>query len=302
MKMLGTIGLAAVLAATLAGTALAAQAQVGLGTAASYAVLAGETITNTGATTITGDVGLHPGSSVTGFATVTLDGTQHIADAAALQAKNDLVTAYGDAAGRTPVTAVPTELGGTTLTAGVYGSDTLGLTGTLTLDAEGDSGAVFIFQAGSTLITAPDSTVALANGASACNVYWQVGSSATLATATTFKGTILALTSIALQTGATLEGRALARNGAVTLDTNVIDSAACNTSAPAATPTPTTSATATPAPVATIPATDTASSTPAAVTDPVSTPLLVLLVVAGLAFVAAIRLVASRSRSGPPSS
>ena len=262
---------------------------MGLGTAASYAVLAGETITNTGATTITGDVGLHPGSSVTGFATVTLNGTQHVADAAALQAKNDLTTAYGDAAGRTPVTAVATELGGTTLTAGVYGSDTLGLTGTLTLDAAGDSSAVFIFQAGSTLITAPDSSVALIGGASACNVYWQIGSSATLATATSFKGTILALTSIALQTGATLEGRALARNGAVTLDTNVIDSSACAASIPSATPSP--------RPGATVPATDTASSTPAAVTDPVSTPLLVLLVVAGLAFLVAIRLVASRSRS-----
>jgi type VI secretion system secreted protein VgrG len=132
--------------------------------------------------------GLHPGASVTGFDTVTLNGVQHLADAMALKAKDDLVTAYGDAAGRTPVTAVATELGGTTRTAGVYASDTLELTGTLTLDAEGDSGAVFIFQAASTLITAPDSSVVLVNGASACRVYWQIGSSATLDTSTSFKG------------------------------------------------------------------------------------------------------------------
>ncbi len=288
MKNLGTIGLAAVLAAALAGTALAAQAQVGLGTAASFAVLAGETITNTGPTTITGDVGLHPGAAVTGFNTVTLNGAQHVADAVALKAKDDLVTAYGDAAGRGPVTAVPTELGGTTLMAGVYGSDTLGLTGTLTLDAEGDSGAVFIFQAGSTLITAPDSSVALVNGASACNVYWQIGSSATLDTATSFKGTILALTSIGLKTGAALEGRALARNGAVTLDTNVIDSSACAAPTPGATPTA--------GPVGTPPPTDTVRSTPAAVTDPVPMAYLVLLVVGAVAYLATILLVASRSR------
>ncbi len=284
MKILGTIGLAAVLAATLASTALGAQAQVRLGTAASFAVLAGTTITNTGTTTITGDVGLHPGSAVTGFNTVTLNGAQHVADAVALKAKNDLVTAYGDAAGRTPVTAVPTELGSTTLKAGAYGSDTFGLTGTLTLDAENNSGAVFIFQAGSTLITAPGSSVALINGASACNVYWQIGSSATLDTSTSFKGTILALTSIGLKTGATLEGRALARNGAVTLDTNVINSSAC------AAPTPTAR------PVGTPPPTDTAPSMPAAVIDPVPTAVLVLIVLAAVAFLVAVRLVASRSR------
>ena len=128
------------------------------------------------------------------------------------------------------MTTVATELGGQVLTSGVYDSaaGTLGVTGTLTLDAEGDSQAVFIFHAASTLITAPGSSVVLINGASACNVFWQVGSSATLDTTTSFKGTIMALTSIALKTGATLQGRALARNGAVTLDTNVISSAACS--------------------------------------------------------------------------
>lgn len=216
----------------IAQTAFAAPSPVGLGTAGGFAVLAGETITNTGPTTITGNVGLHPGSAVTGFASVTLNGTQHVADSAALQAKNDLVTAYNDAAGRTPPTTVATELGGQSLKAGVYNSTagTFGVTGTLTLDAEGDSHAVFIFQAASTLITAPGSSVSLINGATACNVFWQVGSSATLDTTTRFKGTIMALTSIALKTGATLEGRALARNGEVTMDTNVITNASCSIS------------------------------------------------------------------------
>ena len=232
IKRIATIGLAAFLAVILAGTALAAATAPSLGTAKSFAVLAGTTITNTGATTITGDVGLHPGAAVTGFDTVTLDGAQHVADPVALDAKNALVTAYDQAAGATPVTSVPTELGGTTLKPGVYGSATLGFTGTLTLDGEG----VYIFQAGSTLITAPNSEVALIGGASACNVYWQVGSSATLDTGTKFKGTIMALTSIALNTGATLQGRALARDGAVTMDNNTIDSSACRRPVPPRSP------------------------------------------------------------------
>jgi hypothetical protein len=230
LKVIGSIALtASMVVFAAAQTTLAAPSPVGLGTAEAFAVLAGQTITNTGPTTITGDIGLHPGSSLTGFASVTLNGAQHVADGVALQAKNDLVTAYNDAAGRTPPTTVATELGGQNLKAGVYNSaaGTLGLTGTLTLDAEGDSAAVFIFQAASTLITAPGSGVSLVNGASACNVIWQVGSSATLDTSTSFKGTILALTSIALKTGATLEGRAFARNAAVTLDTNVITRPSC---------------------------------------------------------------------------
>jgi len=283
MKRIATIGLAAFLAVTLAGTVLAAAA-VDLGTAKSFAVLAGTTITNTGATTITGDVGLHPGAAVTGFDTVTLDGAQHVADPVALDAKNALVTAYNDAAGATPVTKVATELGGTTLKPGVYGSDTLGLTGTLTLDGEG----LYIFQAASTLITAPNSEVALIGGASACNVYWQVGSSATLDTGTKFKGTIMALTSIALKTGATLQGRALARDGAVTMDNNTIDSSSC--SAPSPTPKPGTK------PAATPPATDTVASTPAAVTDPVSATFLVLLLIAAIALVGSLGFTVIRSR------
>jgi len=229
-KLFGIVALVATLAVVMAASAVAAPASVGLGTAKSFAVLAGETITNAGPTKITGDIGLHPGSAVTGFSSVTYVGALHIHDGVALQAKNALVTAYNDAAGRTPVTTIATELGGQVVKAGVYDSTagTFVVTGTLTLDAEGDSQAVFVFQMASTLITAPGSSVALVNGANACNVFWQVGSSATLDTTTSFKGTIMALTSIALKTGATLQGRALARNGAVTLDTNVITSAACS--------------------------------------------------------------------------
>ena len=290
MKRIRTIGLAAFLAVTLAGTALAAST-VNLGTAESFAVLAGETITNTGPTTITGDVGLHPGAAVTGFETVTLNGAQHVGDAVALDAKAALVTAYDQAAGATPVTSVPTELGGTTLTPGVYGSATLGLTGTLTLDGEG----VYIFQAGSTLITAPNSSVELINGASACDVYWQVGSSATLDTGTEFKGTVMALTSIALNTGATLEGRALARNGAVTLDNNTIDSSACAAPSPADTPKPTPKSGT--QPVATTPPTDTVASAPAATTDRGLPIVLLLLAVGAVAVMGPLELRARRTRT-----
>ena len=195
-----------------------------LGSAANFSVLAGSGITNTGPTTIYGDVGTFPTTSETGFDSVTIIGTNHMGDAVTQQAKTDLVTAYNDAAGRTPVTTVPTELGGTTLTPGVYNSEsgTFGITGTLTLDGQGDPNAVFIFQTASTLITATGSVVSLINGAHACNVFWQVGSSATIQTTSTFVGTILALTSITMNTGATVDGRLLARNGAVTLDSNTI--------------------------------------------------------------------------------
>ena len=214
--------------------AVAQQTSVPLGTASSYGVLAGSTITNTGATTINGDVGLSPGTAVTGFPPGTVVGTTRTA-AAAAPAQAGLVTAYNDAAGRTPVTTVATELGGQTLVAGVYNSaaGTFGITGILTLDGQNDANAVFIFQAASTFTTAagapgtPASQVVLINGAQPCNVFWQVGSSATLGTYSVFQGSILALTSITVTTGATINGRALARNGAVTLDTNTITASVC---------------------------------------------------------------------------
>ncbi len=231
-----SIALAVFSVVGFAGLTIAATT-VNLGTAADFAILAGSTVTNTGPSVINGNLGLSPGTSVTGFPPGILNGTQHVANANALQAKNDLVTAYNNAAGQTPVSTVPTELGGTTKTPGIYNSaaGTFGITGTLTLDAAGDPNAVFIFKTASTLITAGSSNVVLANGAQACNIFWQVGSSATLGTNSTFKGNILALTSATLTTGANVEGRVFARNGAVTLDTNTITKATC-----AAIPPPTT--------------------------------------------------------------
>ena len=204
------------------------QAVVELGTAQSFAVLAGAGITITGPTTITGDIGTFPTPSITGLGNLTLNGVNHAGDAVTQQAKLDLVTAYNDAAGRTnPIVVAGGALGGLTLAPGLYKTDSspdsMGLTGTLTLDAQGDPNAVWIFQVASTLIAESGSTVVLANGAQARNVFWQVGSSATLRTGANFSGTIIALTAITLETSATLHGRALARNAAVTLDNNILD-------------------------------------------------------------------------------
>jgi len=207
------------------------QPPVGLGTADSFAVLAGQGVTNTGPTVVDGDLGTSPDPPVTGFPPGTVNGAIHEADAVALQAQNDLTTAYNDAASRTPVSTIPTELGGQTLTPGVYDSESgtfeIVAGGTLTLDAEGDPDGVFIFQMASTLVTFDSSDVNLIGSASPCNVFWQVGSSATLGTNSNFTGTILALTSIEVQTDAVVEGRVLARNASVTLDDADIDASAC---------------------------------------------------------------------------
>lgn len=205
---------------------------VPLATAGNYAVIAGTTITNTGPTWITGQLALSPGTAVTGFPPG-VSGHKDVTNAAAGQAQSDLTNAYTNAAGQTPFVTISGNIGGRTLVAGTYRT-TGGLTGTLTLDGQGSTGGVWIFQQPSTLITATSSRVSLINGAQPCDVFWQVGSSATIAVSTTFVGTIMALTSIAMQTGATLNGRALARNGAVTLDTNrIIQSSGCGYGVPA---------------------------------------------------------------------
>lgn len=245
----GVLGLAIVLG--IPNAAFAATA-VNLGTAQSYAVLAGSTITNTGSSVINGDLGLSPGTSVTGFPPGTVNGTQHITDAAAAQAQTDLITAYNAASGQTGGVTISGDLGGRTLTPGVYNSSSsMGLTGTLTLDGQGDPNAVFVFQAGSTLTTASASNVVLTNSAQACNVFWQVGASATLGTNSNFVGSIMTLTSITVTTGASISGRVLARNGAVTLDTNTITRPVC--AAAVVTPTPEPTPTPTPTPVVTPP-------------------------------------------------
>ncbi|HEV2032827.1 MAG TPA: ice-binding family protein [Candidatus Dormibacteraeota bacterium] len=207
-----------------------------LGTAGNYAVLAGSTVTNTGPSWITGQIGLSPGSSVTGFPPAT-SGHQDVANPAAVQAKVDLTTAYNNAAGQTPCTTVAVNLGGVTLGPGIYCQGTLGITAGQTLTLNG--GGIYVFQAASTLITGSGSRVNLINSAQPCDIFWQVGSSATIATSTAFVGNIIALNSIAMQTGATLNGRALARNGAVTLDTNrIIQPSGCGYPVPAFVPPP----------------------------------------------------------------
>jgi len=226
-------------AATLLGAAAPAAAQVApsLGAAQSYAILAGATVTNTGPSVIGGDLGLSPGTAVTGFPPGSVvGGAIHAADAAALSAQNSLTTAYNSVASQACTQDLTgQDLGGKTLTPGVYCfSTSAALTGSVTLNALGDAAAVFIFKMGSTLTTASGSSVVMTNGGSQCNVFWQVGSSATVGTSTAFAGNILALTSISVTTSARVIGRALARNGAVTLDSNTVTPSSC-----AATPVPT---------------------------------------------------------------
>jgi ice-binding like protein len=244
-RCLVSISVASLIAAANLTSALASTAPP-LGTTTSYAILAGTTVTNTGNSVISGDLGVSPGTAVTGFPPGTLNGTQRTgANPAVITAKTDLTTAY-NAAASSPCNFNQTgaNLGGQTLIPGTYCQTTAPtLTGTLTLSGNG----VYIFQIGSTLITAPGATVALTNGAQACNVFWQVGSSATLDTTTTFVGTIMALTSISLNNGASIAGRALAQNGAVTLINNTITVPGSCT-APVPTPTPAPVAVPTPTP------------------------------------------------------
>ncbi len=238
-------GVIAVATLTFGQSAVAATAPVGLGTAGSFGVLAGTTVTNTGLTVINGNLGLSPGTSVTGFPPGIVNGTQHVTDRVAAHAQADLTTAFNQASIPPPTGPNTQSTIGTAgiqkgpLVPGIYeASSSLEVEGALTLDAQGNPDAVWIFQApASTLTTDVGSSVVLANGAQACNVFWEVGSSATLNTSSVFVGTILALTSITVQHGATIMGRALARNGAVTLDDDTITVPHCAGPSPSPSPT-----------------------------------------------------------------
>ena len=236
-----------------------AQAQSGpvnMGTAENFSVLAGSTVTNTGDSFIEQDIGVSPGLAVTGFPPGSTGGAFHQGDPVADQAKLDLTTAYNDAAGRVPFINLANELGGLTLTPGVYRIAEAQLTGQLKLNLQGNPEAVFIFQVDSTLITASNSSVIFINGSSPCNVYWKVGSSATLGTNTRFIGNIMTSASVTMNTGATLEGRALAQTAAVTLDTNTISAPECAPDNPTTTAGPTTDVPTTDVPTTDVPTTD----------------------------------------------
>jgi hypothetical protein len=225
------------LALTIVTSASGAATAVPLGTTGSFSVLAGAGITNTGPTTVAGDIGTFPTTSISGLGSMTVGGANHAGDAVTQHAKADLVTAYNTAASNGPTNPVTADLAGLTLLPGVYNSaSSMGLSGALTLNAQGNPDSVFVFQIGSAFTSASGSRINLINGAQACNVFWQVGSSATLGTGSTFIGTILALTSITVTTGVTIDGRVLARNGAVTLDTDTINTSRCTTTPTSATP------------------------------------------------------------------
>ncbi|MEO9258578.1 MAG: ice-binding family protein [Crocinitomicaceae bacterium] len=202
------------------------QASIPLAEAANYAVICGAEVTSTGATTITGDLGLSPGTSIGGFPPGVLNGTQHINDASANQAKLDITAAYNDAAGRscTDIVTLSGNIGGLTLTPGLYKStSSLALSsGDVTFDAKGNASAVFVIQIASSFTVTSGRKVILAGGALAANIYWQVGSSATFGTTCDFKGNVIAMQSISFNTGATLNGRALTRTGAITMAANTI--------------------------------------------------------------------------------
>lgn len=230
-KVAGIVVAGALALFAIPASALAAP--VNLGTVEPFVVLGGTTVTNTGPSVLNGDLGVSPGTAITGFPPGTVNGVTHANDAVAAQAQSDLTNAYNVAAGQEVAPADDlsgTNVGNRILGPGAYRYNEAALmSGVLTLDAEGDPNAEFVFQIGSQLTTESASAVVLINGASPCNVYWQVGSSAVIGTATTFVGNVMALTSISLNTGANVIGRMLARNGQVSLDTNVLTKPLCAT-------------------------------------------------------------------------
>lgn len=269
--LLAATGLLTVALVCEPGRAGAAEAPIGLGTAATYSVLGGQTVTNTGPTLLSGDLGVNPGSAITGFPPGIAGGAIHAGDAASGLAQADLVVAYDDTASRAPTAAIAGDLVGQTLDPGVYKSTgPIALSGTLTLDGKGDPNSVFVFQIADTLISATASHVMVLNGAQACHVYWQVASSATLGTASTFEGTIMALTSISVTTTALVHGRALARNGQVSLDNNTFTAPDCApvlSSPPSSSTPPTSSAPTTSTPASPITAASASTSGRGAVTS-----------------------------------
>jgi hypothetical protein len=227
-------GIALAMLAVFALPTAAQAAPVGLGTAAPFVVLGGTTVTNVGPSVLNGNLGVSPGTELEGFGLpAVINGSTHATDEVAAQAQLDLTTAYDAAAGQ-PVLPTNdlsgTDLGGLKLAPGTYRYNAAALlTGALTLDAEGDPNAEFVFKIGSQLTTESASSVLLINGASPCNVYWQVGSSADLGTTTSFQGSLMALTSISLKSKATVVGRMLARNGQVSLIENTLTRPLCAT-------------------------------------------------------------------------
>jgi Ice-binding-like len=224
-------GIALALVFAFAIPAAAQAAPVNLATVNPFVVLGGTTVTNTDASVLNGDLGVAPGTALTGFDVAVVNGATHENDGVAKTAQADLTTAYNVAAEQ-PVSGgndlSNTDLGERTLTPGAYGfTSSAQLTGALTLDAKGDPSAQFVFEIAEGLTTAPASSVVLVNGASPCNVFWQVGSSATLDTTTVFQGNLMALTSISLNNGASVIGRVLARNGQVSLINNVLTRPLC---------------------------------------------------------------------------
>ena len=267
-KSLAVVALGAVTFLGFTSLPASAATAINLGSATPYAVVAGTTITNTGSSVISGDIGLSPGTSITGFPPGTVSGTTDAADALSLAAQTSSTAGYGVAAGSTPFTTVAGGTLGGTLAPGVYqSSSALALNGSVTLNGGGNPDAVFIFQAGSTLTTASGSVVVLENGAQACNVFWQVGSSATLGTGTSFSGTILALASVTADTGASVQGRLLAQTGAVTLDDNTVTVPVCSLAV-----TTTTTTTTAPTTTTTLHKTPTTTTTKPVVAHPKGSP------------------------------